>query len=1098
VRRVGSIVLLSFASACSSSGPTLPHSNVDAGAASAPLEEASASRRKLREVSIAAPTDQPSSGTATFRLPSAIAEVPDRSGRYVMRRRDSATFFTQTGFAFALLHDRDAQGGWGLHCTLVGARDGALIVEKQQRARVHHYVGAKSSWSTDLPTYARLAWEEIRPGVDMVAEPARGGLAYRFVLSPGAKVSDLVMRWEGATALNVVDDGRGVDVVTGVGTLRVRGLRAFAIEGEQRIELPARHVAHDNEVGLEVDGWDGRTPLVIDPTIAWSSFLGGSTSDNGHAIAVDGGGNVLVVGSTSSSDFPTTGGFDTTLATSDAFVTKVSASGALLWSTYLGGGSNDDADGVAVDGSGNALVVGSTRSTDFPSTGGFDTTLAGSYDATLTKLSASGALLWSTYLGGGGTDFGRGVAVDGSGNAYLTGETNSADFPTSGGLDTTYAAPNDAFVTKVSASGTLLWSTYLGGSSGDEANAIAVDSAGNAFVTGLTYSSDFPTTGGFDTTRGGIYDGFVTKLTASGALSWSSYVGGAASTDEGEAVAVDGSGNVFVTGVTQSSDFPISGGFTTTLRGSDAFVMKLSASGALLWSSFLGGNSSDMGNGLAVDASGNVFVVGRTQSFDFPSGGGFDTSLGGSTDAFVTKVSGSGSLLWSSFLGGGLIDWSNGIALDGSGNAFVTGLVQSTDFPSGGGFDTSLGGAGDAFITKLGFGASGAPCTFAADCRSSFCAGVCCDKTCAGPCEACTAAKKGSGADGVCGLVAADSDPNDKCAAGTGTCASDGLCDGVGNCRLFAKAGTPCGATTCVAGAVTGKVCKGDSATCSDATNPCAPYACDAAACKKSCAADTDCATDAYCATTGVCITKLANGDACTDARSCASGFCVDGVCCNAKCDGQCEACDETKGTCKATAGAPRAGRAKCAGEGTACAGSCDGVNGGSCAYPAGKECSAKCAEGQQTIGRCTSAGACLDDLPQSCAGFACDAMSRCKRSCASSADCLDKYACVAGKCDPIVTKCTSDGTGVVDGDGNVTPCGVSRCKGGKCVEICATTEDCAQGYLCDGSKCVAPPPASTTDEGGCAMGRSANPNAIGALLAVLSATFGLWRRRRR
>lgn len=259
----------------------------------------------------------PQTGASTFFVPSPIAPMPDRSGRYVLRRRDWATFFTPSGLAFALsarareTDDRDAR--WGLHCALVGARDGTLVPEQEQHGRVHDYVGAPSKWATEAPTYGRLAWEDVYPGVDMVAEPTRGGIAYRFVLSPGARVEDVVMRWEGATSLRVVDDGRGIDVATDLGVLRVRGLRAFAIAGEQRTDLVARHVVRGDRVTIEVDGWDGRAPLVIDPTIGWSSYLGGAGGDYGSAIAVDGGGNVLVAGRTMSIDFPNGGGFDTIL-----------------------------------------------------------------------------------------------------------------------------------------------------------------------------------------------------------------------------------------------------------------------------------------------------------------------------------------------------------------------------------------------------------------------------------------------------------------------------------------------------------------------------------------------------------------------------------------------------------------------------------------------------------------------------------------------------------------------------------------------------------------------------------------------------------------
>jgi uncharacterized protein (TIGR03382 family) len=334
-------------------------------------------------------------------------------------------------------------------------------------------------------------------------------------------------------------------------------------------------------------------------------------------------------------------------------VTKVNANGqSLAWSSFLGGLESEEGFGIAVDGSGNVYVTGETSSTDFPTMGGFDTTFGGggmfNTDAFVTKVNANGqSLAWSSYLGGSGGDYGYGIAVDGSGNVYVTGYTESADFPTPGGLDTTLGGSRDAFVTKVNTGGSLAWSSFLGGSDSEVGRDVAVDGSGNVYVTGVTESADFPTPGGFDATRGGPQDAFVTKVNANGqSLAWSSYLGGLG-TDEGYGIAVDGSGNVYVTGRTSSTDFPTPGGFDTTFGGNnyyDAFVTKVNANGqSLAWSSYLGGSARDEGRGIAVDGSGNVYVTGVTESTDFPATGGFDTTFGGGTsDAFVVKIAGGG------------------------------------------------------------------------------------------------------------------------------------------------------------------------------------------------------------------------------------------------------------------------------------------------------------------------------------------------------------------------------------------------------------------------------------------------------------------------
>jgi hypothetical protein len=407
------------------------------------------------------------------------------------------------------------------------------------------------------------------------------------------------------------------------------------------------------QVGFRVAAYDPSRPLIIDPVLAYSTYLGGSGDDFGLGIAVDGAGSAYVTGQTLSTNFPTTSGAAQTTKAggfSDVFVTKLDATGsAFLYSTYLGGSDFDFSLGIAVDGAGSAYVTGATRSTDFPTTSGAaQTTNAGSVDAFLAKLDATGsALLYSTYLGGSSDDGGRGIAVDGAGSAYVTGDTSSTDFPaTSGAAQTTNAGGQDAFVTKLNASGSaLLYSTYLGGSSGEVGQGIAVDGAGRAYMTGSTQSTDFPTTSGAAQTiyAGGFFDAFVTKLDATGSvLLYSTYLGGSGD-DVGLGIAVDGAGSAYVTGQTFSSNFPTtSGAAQTTHAGgiADAFVTKLDASGsALLYSTYLGGSGFDIGQGIAVDGAGRVYVTGDTSSTNFPTtSGAAQTTHAGSFDAFVAKI----------------------------------------------------------------------------------------------------------------------------------------------------------------------------------------------------------------------------------------------------------------------------------------------------------------------------------------------------------------------------------------------------------------------------------------------------------------------------
>jgi hypothetical protein len=418
--------------------------------------------------------------------------------------------------------------------------------------------------------------------------------------------------------------------------------------------------------------------------------------------------------------FPTTpGAFDNVPDDADAFVTMFDLNGyALVYSTFLGGIGTDVGEDIAVDVAGNAYVTGFTASTDFPTTpGAFDTTFnGGQADAFVTKLNAAGSapLLYSSYLGGAGADFGLGLAIDAIGNAYVAGQTGSTDFPTTPAAFDTTLNGIDAFVTKVNASGSapLMYSTYLGGGGDDPAWGIAVDAAGSAYVTGFTTSANFPTTpGAFDTTLNRLADVFVTKFNAAGSapLMYSTYLGGDEN-EVGHGIAVDSNGNAYVTGHTDSADFPTTPtAFDPTKNGGpDAFVTRFNATGSapLVYSTFLGGSGPDEGRQIKVDAAGNAYVTGFTPSADFPTTpGAFGETHNGGYDAFVTKLNAAGSapLLYSTYLGGAGLDAGYGIAIDAVGNAYVTGETSSANFPTtAAAFDTTYNGGGDAFVAKIG------------------------------------------------------------------------------------------------------------------------------------------------------------------------------------------------------------------------------------------------------------------------------------------------------------------------------------------------------------------------------------------------------------
>ncbi len=574
-----------------------------------------------------------------------------------------------------------------------------------------------SKWRSNVSQYAKVRYRNVYPGVDVVYYGNQGQVEHDFIVAPGADPSAIRLGFEGAEKLSI--DAQGALVLASKeGEVHLQKPVIYQeVEGVRKEIRGGYRLKGSNQVGFELGEYDSAKPLIIDPALVYSTYLGGSNGEIGKGIAVDAAGNAYVTGRTSSTDFPTTpGAFQTTFGGfDDAFVTKLNPEGSeLVYSTYLGGSDEDAALAIAVDSSGNAYVTGETFSTNFPTTpDAFQTTLGGASDAFVTKLNLAGSdLVYSTYLGGTRNDSGEAIGVDSTGNAYVAGETISADFPTTpDAFQTTFSDTPffDAFVTKLNlADSDLVYSTYLGGSLNDVASGIAVDSSGNAYVTGETRSTDFPTTPeALQTTLGGASDAFVTKLDPTGSgLLYSTYLGGSAG-DRSFAIAVDTTGNTYVTGDTRSTDFPTTtDAFQTALGGaSDAFVTKLNPTGSsLVYSTYLGGAFNDSGKAIAVDSASNAYVTGETSSSNFPTTpDAFQTDFGGVADAFVTKLNAAGSdLVYSTYLGGSGSDRGGGIAVDGAGNAYVTGETFSTNFPTTpGAFQTTFGGFADAFVAKI-------------------------------------------------------------------------------------------------------------------------------------------------------------------------------------------------------------------------------------------------------------------------------------------------------------------------------------------------------------------------------------------------------------
>ncbi|MBK8287181.1 MAG: SBBP repeat-containing protein [Ahniella sp.] len=481
----------------------------------------------------------------------------------------------------------------------------------------------------------------------------------------------------------------------------------------------------DGMVSFNIADYDRRHPLIIDPTLTYSGFIGGVGDDAGFDVDIDNEGNAYVIGYTASTEttFPVIGGPDIAHngGTDDAFVAKVNADGsALIYLGYIGGSGTDIGRGIAVDSAGNAYVTGYGNSghlNGFPLLEGPDLTYnGGTYDSWVAKVNPTGtALLYAGYIGGSGTDLGFAIDIDPSGNAYVTGNTDSQapSFPVLVGPDLTANGGQDGFVAKVTSDGsTLAYAGFIGGTGLDRGNGVAVDSAGSAYVTGPTASTaaSFPDAVGPDLTHNGGDDAYVAKVSVDGSsLIFAGYIGGTGN-DRGNAIAVDTNGNAYVTGVTASTEatFPVLEGPDLTHNGGDdAFVTKVASDGtALVYSGYIGGSSTDSGNAIAVNSAGSAYVAGSTFSTQatFPVLIGPDLTHNGATDIFIAKVNVLGTALdYAGYLGGNGGDPGTGVAADNDGNAYVTGTAASTggSFPAVVGPDLTSNGAIDSFVARV-------------------------------------------------------------------------------------------------------------------------------------------------------------------------------------------------------------------------------------------------------------------------------------------------------------------------------------------------------------------------------------------------------------
>jgi Beta-propeller repeat len=613
-------------------------------------------------------------------------------------------------------------------------RDAVVSGAEELTGKINYLIGNDPRrWRTGLSTYSRVHVEQLYAGINLDYYGNPRQLEYDFYLAPQSDPSLISIRFEGIDDLTITPEG---DLVLKLGEDQLHHHRPALyqlVKGKRQAVSGGYRLKDKCTVGFVVGPYDRSRPLVIDPVFSYSTYFGGNGPDAAFAVRVDSIGAVYFAGATLSTSFlfslPTNAfqrAFAGGTATGDAFVAKLDNTGSnLVYFTYLGGTNEDVIYDLALDNAGNTYVTGTTISGNFPTKNALFPNISGTEDPTIllfpndafvAELNTNGsALIYSTFLGGSLDDVGFGIAVDQAGYTYVTGFTQSTNFPVVNAYQSVFGGGDDAWVAKIAPGGTnLVYSTYLAGSAGDRGQAIAADENGFAYVTGYTISTTFPYLGGFQSTNAGGADIFVTRLTPSGGLAYSTYVGGAFN-EFGTRIALDASHNAWVAGTTLSTNFPqavvplglTAGNISTNPLNYDAILVAIDTNGNMRASYEFGGTGDDSAWGLALDASGRVFVSGITSSTDFPvvnAFGLFTTNVVGGKDVFVLALTTNATAaLYSAYLGGSSDDFCYSIAVDSESSAYIAGYTSSTNFPTVAPFQASLNGPTDAFVAKIRF-----------------------------------------------------------------------------------------------------------------------------------------------------------------------------------------------------------------------------------------------------------------------------------------------------------------------------------------------------------------------------------------------------------
>ncbi|MFC5570749.1 SBBP repeat-containing protein [Lysobacter yangpyeongensis] len=597
---------------------------------------------------------------------------------------------------------------------------------REQEGISNYYHGATpAEWHSNVQHYGEVRYRDVYPGIDLVYYGKQQQLEYDFVVAPGRDPARIAVQFAGIDSMRLDDKGNLLLRTASGDLVQHKPVLYQEVDGQRRPVQGAYRLLGGNRVGFEVARYDATRPLVIDPVVGYATYFGGGADDGIAGLATDAAGNLYAIGTTTSVNFPLKNGAQTANRGADeVFVSKFNADGnALVYSTYLGGGAADAGGAIAVDGAGNAVITGSTKSTNFPVLSALQATHAadnGAEDAFVARLNAAGALQSSTYLGGSGVDTGTAIDLDRSGNTYVAGATASANFPSASALDTSIGGTRDGFLTRLTPAGTaMVFSTFFGGAGSDQINAMSIDRApghaGGIYLTGETTSTDFPTAGAVQTALNGGADAFVAVLNPVASapyvnLHFGTYLG-SANADAGHGIAVDSDGNAVVVGATlgtSSAPFPTVKAWQPKPAGAtDGFIAKiaLGSTPTVSYSTYFGGSADDRLEDVAVDEFGTAYVIGTTNStnvFGTSPYFGLQSTNGGGYDAMTARYSDEGELFWASYLGGGGTDQGSAVALYGSSTIFVGGVTGSTNLATNVPFKSSNSGGADAFITRYG------------------------------------------------------------------------------------------------------------------------------------------------------------------------------------------------------------------------------------------------------------------------------------------------------------------------------------------------------------------------------------------------------------